>query len=221
MNRFMKSTLSLSLLLAACTPVVSSSLDPISTLRSPTPPGQSFPTASTNTSWQPGTRIIIHSASLSITVDDPLQVLTELEMAVEEAGGYVVSASSWSSPESPAYSSLSARVPPESLPELRRAALEIAGVVQNDSLYTQDATTEYRLLRNRLANLARAQEELWQLVIEADDPQHAATFVILHDLLQAETSSMESQVLSYEDRAQLASFDITLNQPSYYLTPVE
>jgi len=140
---------------------------------------------------------------------------------VEQAGGFVVSASSWSSPGSPAYSSLSARVPPESLSVLRRAALEIAEEVQSDSLYTQDVTSDYRLLHKRLQDLTQAQDQIWWLLIQTDDPKLASTFTILRDLLQTERSSVESQLLYYDQQAAFASFDITLNQPPYPLTPTE
>ena len=53
-----------------------------------------------------GTRIIIQSANLSLTVDDPAKALAQIEGAVMELGGFVVSSNSWSSPGSPASSSL-------------------------------------------------------------------------------------------------------------------
>src|ERR1044071_5479685 len=45
----------------------------------------------------PVDRVILHSSSYSITVKNPAQALTDLQHAIEAAGGYVSSASSYSS----------------------------------------------------------------------------------------------------------------------------
>src|SRR3990172_7465537 len=44
-------------------------------------------------------RVVITSSSLSMVVDDPAASLAALEGLVEEAGGFVSSASSWSDPQ--------------------------------------------------------------------------------------------------------------------------
>ena len=64
--------------------------------------------------------MIIRSSSMSLTVDDPVKALSALEAAIQEAGGFVVSASYYSSGDSGGYSNLSAKVPPEALVSLRQ-----------------------------------------------------------------------------------------------------
>jgi hypothetical protein len=200
--------LALAFLLAACTPVAASveNLTPLPT-QAPTRPSGLLPGT-----LPFGTRLIIRSSSMTMVVDDPAKALSALEQAVEDAGGFVVSASYYSSPDYPGYSSLSARVSPEALTDLRRAALRIASSVQSDSVYSQDVTGEYRLLYAQLTELQQTEEHLWQLVTETKDRELAASFALLRDLIQQEATSVESQLLSYEDRSAFATFDVTLNQ---------
>lgn len=194
--------LALSFLLVACAPpaITGPSPSPTSlTAISPTPP-------------PPGARVILRTSSLSLNVEDPVEALSALEQAVQDAGGFVVSASYYSYSDTGGYASLSARVPPQSLPELRRAALEIATDVESDSVYSQDVTSEYRHLQDRLGQLRETEDQLWQLLTESGDPEPAGSLALLRELIQEETRSVESQLLSYEDRSTLASFDVTLNQ---------
>ncbi len=159
-----------------------------------------------------GTRIILRSSSLTLIVEDPAKALSALERAVEEAGGFVVSASYYSSPDYPGYASLNAQVPPENLPELRRAAMAIASQVQSDSLYSQDVTSDFRRLHERLNQLHQSEDHLWQLATETRDHDLADSLTLLRDLIQQETLNVESQLLNYEDRSTLAAFDVTFNQ---------
>jgi hypothetical protein len=149
---------------------------------------------------------------MSFIVEDPRKVLATLEELVVEAGGFVTSASSYSSSESIAYANLSARVPPDKLPTLRRAVLDLALQVQNDSMSSQDITHQYRSLLESQAELARARENLHRLLSEAGDPSATESLILLHDLLKQQMESVESQLQSYQESAALSSFDISLTQ---------
>jgi hypothetical protein len=203
------------LLLAAC------SAGPLPTAAAHVDSPEHFLLDPTPTALPPSQRIIIRTVSLSLLVEDTAAALTELQQAVEDAGGFVVSASSWSSPDSPGYSSLSARVPPEALSALRRAALEGADQVQSDSMYSQDATSQYRLLHKRLQDLIQAQEHIWTLLVESRDPRQATSLTMVRDLLQSERTSVEGQLASYDEQSTLASFDVTFNQPAAIFAPQE
>lgn len=149
---------------------------------------------------------------MSFIVEDPPKVLATLEQLVEEAGGFVTSASSYSSSESIAYANLSARVPPEVLPELRRAVLELALQVQNDSMSSQDITNQYRSLLENQADLIQAKETLHRLLSQGGDSSSIESLILLHDLLQQQMESVESQLQSYQESAALSSFDVSLTQ---------
>jgi len=155
--------------------------------------------------------IILQSANLSLTVEDPVKVLSQIEGAVVEMGGVVVSSSTWSSPGSPASASLSARIPPEALLKLRRVALGLASQVQNDNLYSQDATQDYLRLRQRLEDLIQAEADLLEIVTRGADRQTAQSIMIACQMVAQERANIESQIADYDGRASLASFDLSLN----------
>jgi hypothetical protein len=161
-----------------------------------------------------GTRIIIQSANLSLNVDDPAKALAQIEGAVMELGGFVASSNSWTSPGSPASSSLSARVPRNSLPALRRVAIGLSNQIQSDGTYSQDVTPDHRRLLVRLRVLERAEDHLVQLLTHASAQEQVASLLIAHQMVVQEKTSIEAQLSEYEDRATYASFDVTLNGPS-------
>jgi hypothetical protein len=186
---------------------------------SPTPYSSPTPTpvsafSPTPTSLPQGPRTILQSASLSLTVESPAIALSRIQGAVLEAGGFVVSASSWSAPGSPGYSSLSARVPPESIPALRRVALGLSTQIQGDSTYSQDVTADYRRLHERLQTVALAENHILQLLIQTNEPELATSLLIVRELLMQERTNVERQLADYQDRATLAAFDVTLNAPA-------
>jgi len=200
----------ISFLFVACAPLASSQQK-----RSQPTPGNHTPPARTGpmpTRLPPDAHMTIRTSSLTLIVDDPVASLAILEQAVEDAGGTVVSASSYAYPDSTGYASLSARVSPEAVAGLRQTAIGIALNVQSDSTYGQDVTAEYRLMQNRLFQLQRAEEDLWRLLTETKDRELAASLTLLRELVQREQESLQSQLVNYDDRATGASFDVTFNQ---------
>lgn len=166
------------------------------------------------------TRVVITSSSLSLFVENPPEALARLEALVEEAGGFVSSASSWDD-GSGGYASLSAKVPPAALPDLRRAAIALATGVQSNSTYSQDVTSEQQSLRERLALIDESEGRLLQALLGTNDPSLAKSFVLVAELLQQERRNAESQLHSYEDSSTLSSFDVSLNRPSTVLRLLE
>ena len=197
------------------------------TIGTPTPP-QETPISAGPTPLLPVappsplfSRVAILSSSLSIVVEDPISALAEFEPMVEEAGGFIASASSWPGSEGSGYANLSARVPPEALGSLRRAALQLGGQVQSESTYTQDVTMEYRSLLERLNDVVEAEGRLQSVLPDAEGPAFARSFILLSELLRQERRNLESQIASYDDRAALASLDVTFTQSSPYFFPIE
>jgi hypothetical protein len=206
----------LTLALAACllTSCRSNALAVAATIPSPLAPTPTEFFPPTPAVLPRGTRIIIQSANLSLTVDDPAIALARIEGAVMELGGLVASSNSWSSPGSPASSSLSARVPRDSLPALRRVAIGLSNQIQSDGTYSQDVTPDHRRLLARLRELERAEGHLLQLLTHAPAQEQVASLLIAHQMIVQERTSIEAQLAEYEDRATYASFDVTLNGPS-------
>ena len=160
-----------------------------------------------------GRRLVLQSASVSLVVDDPLRALAQVESAVAEMGGVIVSSSTWASPGSPTSASLSARIPPEALLKLRRLALGLASQVQNDNVYSQDATQDYLRLRQRLDELTQAETHLLEIITRGADRQEARSLMIACQMVAQERANIESQIADYDGRAGLASFDLSLNGP--------
>jgi hypothetical protein len=112
-------------------------------------------------------------------------------------------------------------VPPEALPELRRAALELANQIQSQSSYSQDVTVEYNALLERLLDIRETEGRLLQFVPAAGEPAFGRSVILLSELLRQERRNLESQIQSYDDRAELASLDITFNGMPSPLVPFE
>lgn len=208
-------------LLAACTtqPIVSQPTAPPSGPAT-TATSLAMP-AATATPFRSASRVVLRSSSLSLIVEDPATALAEFEPVIEEAGGFISSASSWPAYEGTDYASLSARVPPEALPELRRAALELANQIQSQSSYSQDVTVEYNALLERLLDIRETEGRLLQFVPAAGEPAFGRSVILLSELLRQERRNLESQIQSYDDRAELASLDITFNGMPSPLVPFE
>lgn len=131
------------------------------------------------------------------------------------------SASSWSGEGSASYASLSAKVPPEAFPALSEAVDRIADKIQNQNTYFQDVTSDVFKLQQRHHDLTEAQDQILLLLVSNKDSQKFSTYSILSELLDTELKSVESQLESYEQQAKLGTFDVTINQPSSLLTPIE
>jgi hypothetical protein len=212
MNRQLIHFLFVALLLSACTGTTSSSTVPTPPITA-TPELPSF--------LLPVGRVTVHSASYTIIARNPAQALVELQQAVEKAGGYVDSASSWAGEGSGSYASLSAHVPPDALPALSEAVNRLAGQVQNQNIYVQDVTSEILQLQRRHYDLTQAQDQILLFLVSTKDLDRLSTYGILQELLDQELKAVESQLDNYEKQSRLASLDITINQPQSLNVPIE
>jgi hypothetical protein len=157
-------------------------------------------------------RVIIKSSSVSLIVDDPTEALSMMEQAVQDAGGDIMSASSYTYPESGTYANLNAKVPPDKLVELRQAAHELASQVVSDSIYNTDVTKEYKLAHEKLARLNLAEKHLWELITTSKEPEMVESLTLLRELLKTDIENVENELLRYEQDSQRANFDITLTE---------
>ncbi len=205
MNTKLPIALAAFVLVSSCTPARGNTLEG--------PAARSTPPAAFSLLPQTAQQIA-HSTSLTLTVDDPVVALSRLQGAVLEAGGFVLSSSSWSSPGSPANSNLSARVPSGSLFDLQQVALGLSIQVQSNSTYGQVMTFEIRQLQERLEAVNSAEDQLWQSTIGDRDSQNGSSYSLLHELLQRERADVERQLADAADRVAFASLDVTLSQAS-------
>lgn len=188
---------------------------PDTSLATPTPTGPP-PTApaATRAPLDFPDRMVTASSSLSIIVDDPVETLAALDALVAESGGFVSSSSSWSDGTT-AYASLSARVPPEALADLRKAAIELASSVQSNSTYSQDISAEVQSLQDRIELIDQSEQRLLDVLLSSSDPVLAKSFVLIAQLFQQERMNAENQLQSYLESSTHSSFDVTMNgQPT-------
>ena len=211
MNKHLIQLMFVALFLSACAETNNSNLDPAQPVETPAVPSFLLPVDS----------VILHSASYTIIVRNPTRALTDLQRAVEEAGGFVNSASSWAGDGSGSYASLSAKVPPESLSALSEVVDRIANQVQSQSAYVQDVTSDILQLQRRHHDLTRAQAEILLVLVNRQDRDRFSSYGILRELLDTELESVESQLESYEQQARTGTFDVTLNQPASRVAPIK
>lgn len=174
---------------------------------SPRPPATASPTQAP---LEIPERVVITTSSMSLIVDEPAASLARLEALVTEAGGFVSSASSWSDGQS-SYASLSAKVPPEALAELRRATIALAAGISSSSAYTQNVTLEAQGLRDRIALIDASEARLLQVLLETSDPALAQSYVLVAELFRQERQNARNQLRNYLDSSAMASFDVSLN----------
>jgi FixJ family two-component response regulator len=104
-------------------------------------------------------------------------------------------------------------MPPEALIKLRRVATGLASQVQNDNVYSQDATQDYLRLRQRHKELTQAEADLVEIITAGADRQAARSLMIAWQMVAQERANIESQIADYDGRASQASFDLSLNGP--------
>ena len=169
---------------------------------------------------QPVSQVTIFSASYTITAKDPTHALASLQQAVKRAGGYVDSASSYSSQGSSGYASLSAKVPPEAMDAFNISLERIAVEIQNQNLSVQDVTEDMLKLQQRHSDLSEAQDAVVLMLINKQDLHTLASFRLMEGLLDSELKSVESQLFTYQEQAKLANVSISINQAGNVPPPV-
>jgi len=157
-------------------------------------------------------RMIIKSSSVSLVVEDPPEALSVLEKVIQDAGGNVMSASSYFYLETGSYASLNAKVPPDKLADLRQAAHKLAIQIVSDSIYNTDVSTQYKLAHEKLVKLNLAEDRLWELIATSKDAEMIESLSLLRELLKTDIENVEGELLRYEQDSSLANLDITLTE---------
>jgi hypothetical protein len=117
-------------------------------------------------------RIVIKNATLSIAVDSPEKSMKTISDMAEDMGGFVVNArlfqTTLSSGAEVLQASITVRVPAERLGEaLDRIKAETTKDIINESLDSQDVTSDYVDLQSRLRNLEAAEKQLQKIMDQA------------------------------------------------------
>ena len=117
----------------------------------------------------PQTRIIVHTARISMVVDDVARTVSEIGDVAADLGGWVVN-SDWTSRHSGA---IAIRVPAQSLSVALGLLEDLSIEVLSQELTSQDVTDEYVDSQSRLASLRATEKRLLSFLEQANTVKDA------------------------------------------------
>jgi hypothetical protein len=218
---------SASLILAACAqaaapsgnrqiaPMESVVLETVAVSKEMEMPAASAPVAGVSDAAQTVERIVIKNGSLTIVVPDPSKSMENISAMAEEMGGFVVSANLYKQTigngvEVPR-ASITIRVPAERMDEaMRRIKSESKQDALNETINSQDVTSEYTDLQSRLKNLEAAETELTEIMKDARRTEDV--LAVYNQLVQIreQIEVIKGQIQYYEQSAALSAISTEL-----------
>ncbi|MEY2849478.1 MAG: hypothetical protein RI885_2145 [Actinomycetota bacterium] len=154
------------------------------------------------------TRSVISTATLSVTVDDPIAAADDAIVLVERAGGRVDNRS-----EAPATddlgrtSSLVVRVPATDLTEFLSAVKEL-GETEYETITSTDVTAQTTDLESRISALDTSVTRLLDLLSRATDTGDLIELETALSTRQAELESLRAQQRGLADQVALATVSV-------------
>jgi len=160
-------------------------------------------------------RIVIQNGNITLVVADPARSMDTIKQMAKEMGGFVVSANLHketlgSGAEVPR-ASITIRVPAEQIDEaLRRIKAESNQAPIDETIESQDVTSEYVDLQSRLKNLEAAETELQKIMEEAKRTEDV--LAVYNQLVQIreQIETVKGQINYYEQSAALSAIRIEL-----------
>lgn len=164
-------------------------------------------------------RLVIRDANLSIVVEDPAQSVDEISRMAERMGGFVVSSnltqttygdSRLQEPLTAQRASITVRVPSEmldqALDEIKADAVE----VRSQHVSGQDVTEEYTDLQSRLRNLEAAEEQLREILDQAEETEDVLRVFNELQRVREEIEIVRGRIQFLEESARLSSISVEL-----------
>jgi hypothetical protein len=160
-------------------------------------------------------RIVIKNAELTIAVEDPAASVKTIGAMAEEMGGFVVSANTYhttlSSGAEVPRASITVRVPAERLTEaLDRIKLETDQLVRNETITSQDVTSDYTDLQSRLRNLETAEAQLQEIMEDAFETEEVLSVYQQLTQVREQIEVTKGRIQYYEQSAALSSIQVGL-----------
>ena len=137
----------------------------------------------------PQTRIIVHTARISMVVDDVARTVSEIGNVAADLGGWVVN-SDWTSRHSGA---IAIRVPARSLSVALGLLEDLSIEVLSQELTSQDVTDEYVDSQSRLVSLRATEKRMLSFLEQAITVEDAL-------LLQQEVSKLQLSIEELQGR---------------------
>lgn len=159
-------------------------------------------------------RIVIQNADLSIVVGDVEARMNEIQEMAQEMGGFVVSSNlyqGYTSNYTPVpEASVTIRVPSENLDEaLDRIKKDVVDV-QNETRSGQDVTAEYVDLKSRLKTYQAAEQELTELMENAQDTDEVVNIFNQLMYYREQIEIIQGQIKYYEEAAALSAISVRI-----------
>ena len=160
-------------------------------------------------------RLVIKNGTLSMAVDDPLISRDNIAHMAEAMGGFVVSADMYQQTLSNGIQvpqvSMTIRVPSERLDEaLTTIKAETDQPIITENLNSQDVTAEYTDLNSRLVNLQAAEQQLQQIMDDANRTEDVLAVYSQLVSVREQIELIKGQMKYYEQSAALSSISIQL-----------
>jgi hypothetical protein len=160
-------------------------------------------------------RLVITNATISLSVEDPVQSMERIASMAEEMGGFVVTSrmsqvTLESGLEVPQVA-MTVRVPAERLDEaLERIRQETDRPVLSENTDSQDVTKEYTDLESRLRNLEAAEAQLQRIMEDADETEDVLQVYNELKSVREQIEVIKGQMQYYEQSAALSAISIDL-----------
>jgi hypothetical protein len=233
MNKLLMSglTLCLGLLLAACAQATEPSFaEPSIGFEAPAAPGdfasgESFVSEEQALARDAGggfasqgesiERLVISNAFLSMVVPDPSTSVNEIAALARELGGFVVSSNVFQTTFTELgvtadQASITIRVPSERMDEALETIKEGATEVRNENVTSDDVTQEFTDLESRLRNLESAEEQLLDIMNNAEKTEDVLSVFNQLTQIRAEIEVIQGRIQYLSESARLSAISVDL-----------
>ncbi len=178
--------------------------------------------ASAATAYGPGEveQMIIWNASISLTVEDTKQAMTQVQALARDLGGRTIGSESWVSNDQ-LFAQLTIRVPAEKYEDAMARLRDVALEVNRESANSEDVTDQYVDLESRLRHLEAKEEQLLGFLEDAEDTE--AVLAVYEHLAetQAEIEHVKGRMGYLKELSAMATISVELYPEEAELPVVE
>lgn len=159
-------------------------------------------------------RLVIKNASLSIVVEDPSASMDAISQMADEMGGFVVSSNLYQTrtdrgleiPEA----NITIRVPAERLDQALQVIKSGAGDILSETVTGEDVTQEYTDLSSRLRNLENTEEQLTEIMKDANRTEEVLNVYNQLVEVREEIEVIKGQMQYYQQAAALSAISVSI-----------
>ncbi len=154
---------------------------------------------------------MIYTVTLSLEAEDPKAVLSGVQKAVDEAGGYVAGSEFYGDGQYQS-STITVRVPPEKLQSFT-AAVGALGRVLESQMSSQDVTDQYTDLESQLRNAQAQETQLLEVLKKAEKIDDILKVREQLNQVQQEIEMCKGQLRLMDNQVGYSTVTISVRQP--------